>query len=173
MFLLVCQVAIYPVVFYAVQKLDNILYFMCKFINHLFLITDFFLSLLYSSFLKVGQLAIFSAEALSRLSMQRFWPQTCSTISPMLHILYISFSFVLFLTMFCGVLACFSVPACSGMFPLSRKFCCGPVSQVFVLTILVRYLMLPKRYKYLYKTFKSTLCPYVKETSGKQNYYSS
>ena len=75
----------------------------------------------------------------------------------MLHILSISFSFVLFLTMFCGVLACFSVPACSGMFPLSRKFCCGPVSQVLILTILVRYLMLPKRYKYLYKTFKSTL----------------
>lgn len=40
---------------------------------------------------------------------------------------FLSFSFVLFLTMFCGVLACFSVPACSGMFPLSRKFCRGPV----------------------------------------------
>lgn len=49
----------------------------------------------------------------------------------MLHILSISFSFVLFLTMFCGVLACFSVPARSGMFPLSRKFCRGLVQSSF------------------------------------------
>ena len=71
-----------------------------------------------------------------------------------------TFHFFFICVIFNNVSWCSGLFQCSSTFwhvPLSRKFCRGPVSHVLVLTILVRYLMLPKRYKYLYKTFKSTL----------------